>query len=191
MHSPTFIFQCQNAMSDSDCDYLVNMADKIIASNPSQHSSIPDVGNGNRRKDWFLSVNQHNPEAARNINQVLQSCLNQYVEEYMGICYSGRFMSFTQKLQVTPAGGGFHNWHNEHTHHATCDRVLAWMIYLNDLPDGEGETEFLHQRTRINAEKGKCVMFPSGFTHCHRGNPPLTTTKYIVTGWYNLVQDID
>lgn len=190
MHSPTFISEYPNALSNSECEYLIQMSDKVMSSNPAQFASNMDVGNGNVRKDWFMSVNQYNPEAARNINQVLQNCLNQYAEEYLGIAYSGAFMSIHQKLQVTPPGGGFYNWHNEHTHSATCDRVLAWMFYLNDMPEGEGETEFLHQRCRIKAEKGKCVMFPSGFTHCHRGNPPLTTTKYIVTGWYTLTQDM-
>ena len=67
----------------------------------------------------------------------------------------------------------------------SMERILAWMFYLNDIELG-GETEFLHQRLRIKPEKGKCVLFPASFTHCHRGNPPLAATKYIVTGWFKL-----
>ena len=76
------------------------------------------------------------------------------------------------------------NWHCEESHFVSSHRVLAWMIYLNDLPEGEGETEFLHQSVRLRPRKGDVVIFPAGFTHTHRGNPPLTTNKYIATGWY-------
>ena len=58
------------------------------------------------------------------------------------------------------------------------------MIYLNDVPDGEGETEFLYQRRRIKPTKGTVVIFPAGYTHVHKGNTMFTTDKYILTGWY-------
>jgi len=27
------------------------------------------------------------------------------------------------------------------------------------------------------------LVWPSQFTHIHRGNPPLSNDKYIITGW--------
>ena len=60
--------------------------------------------------------------------------------------------------------------------------MLAWTIYLNDVPEG-GETEFLYQSQRVSPEKGKTCIFPAGFMHTHRGNPPLKKDKYIATGW--------
>ena len=32
------------------------------------------------------------------------------------------------------------------------------------------------------------IIFPAGFTHVHRGNPPIGGTKYIATTWA-VVQD--
>ena len=29
----------------------------------------------------------------------------------------------------------------------------------------------------------KGIMFPAGFTHTHRGNPPIGNPKYIATSW--------
>jgi hypothetical protein len=58
------------------------------------------------------------------------------------------------------------------------------MIYLNDMPDGEAETEFFHQRRRIKPTAGTVVIWPAGFTHTHKGNTVLTQDKYILTGWY-------
>ena len=139
------------------------------------------------RKDWFYFI--HNIiDWSIPINNILNQYLAEYTDEYMGAHYLGRYSSFDQKLQVTPPGGGFHNWHCEHSHYAWCDRILAWMFYLNDINVG-GETEFLHQRCRIKPEKGKLVLFPAAFTHAHRGNPPLKDTKYIVTGWFNLCRE--
>lgn len=188
MQSPSFIGEYEKAMPDEMCDYLINMADQLISHNPSQFMT-DDPQYGGKRKDFTLNVGSHNPEAAREINNVIQSCLEEYTREYIGINHSRRFMSWWQKLQVTPPMGGFHEWHNEHAHIETCDRVLTWMVYLNDLPEGEGETEFLHQCLRVRPKKGTALLWPAGWTHCHRGNPPHTTQKYVVTGWYNLVQD--
>jgi hypothetical protein len=56
------------------------------------------------------------------------------------------------------------------------------MLYLNTVTEG-GETEFLYQSKRVKAEKGTIVLCPTGFTHTHRGNPPLTGTKYLMNTW--------
>ena len=185
VHTPTFIAEYPNALDNGFCDKLMQYADNCLSMNPTLNRSQPQ-GNTetSRRKDWFLFI--HNlKDFAIPINAILDQCLEQYTDEYMGIYYTGRYSSFYQKLQVTPPGGGFHNWHCEHAATDSMERVLAWMFYLNDIELG-GETEFLHQRLRIKPEKGKCVLFPASFTHCHRGNPPLADTKYIITGWFKL-----
>jgi len=32
-------------------------------------------------------------------------------------------------------------------------------------------------------KKGDCIIFPTAYTHTHRGNPPIGGDKYIITGW--------
>ena len=64
------------------------------------------------------------------------------------------------------------------------NRVLTYIIYLNDIEEG-GETELLHKRVRIKPKTGRIVIFPAGFPYVHRGNPPLTGVKYILTSWIN------
>jgi hypothetical protein len=56
------------------------------------------------------------------------------------------------------------------------------MVYLNDIEDG-GETEFLYLSKRVKPVTGRVLLWPAGYTHTHRGNPPLKDTKYIITGW--------
>ena len=67
-----------------------------------------------------------------------------------------------------------------------CHRILAWTLYLNDIPEGEGETEFLWQATKVKPKAGLLCIFPASFTHTHRGNPVYSTNKYIATGWFTI-----
>ena len=86
------------------------------------------------------------------------------------------------KVQRVRAGGGFHAWHSEWSKENST-RQLVYQVYLNDLPDGEGETEFIYQGVRCKPEVGKLIIWPAGWTHTHRGNPNYSEDKYVVTGW--------
>jgi hypothetical protein len=89
------------------------------------------------------------------------------------------------KLQRTPPMGGYHTWHYESANGPdTWPRELVWLIYLNDLPEGEGETEFLYQRRRVRPTQGTVIFWPAGLTHVHRGLTVYTHPKYVLTGWY-------
>ena len=59
------------------------------------------------------------------------------------------------------------------------------MTYLNNVDNGG--TEFLFQKLKIPAKKGLTLIWPSDFTHTHRGVVSKTQEKYIVTGWMNYV----
>lgn len=89
------------------------------------------------------------------------------------------------KIQKTEPGGGYHLWHVEHGVKLAdmSDRVIVFTVYLNDVEEG-GETEFLFQKQRCKAKKGRICLFPAFFPYVHRGNPPLSGDKYIATGWF-------
>jgi hypothetical protein len=86
------------------------------------------------------------------------------------------------RIQKTIPGQGFHKWHFESYDRFVSNRVVAWSLFLNDVDYG-GEMEFLYYSKRIKAKLGRLVIWPAGFTHVHRGNPPLSGEKYILTGW--------
>ena len=58
-------------------------------------------------------------------------------------------------------------------------------------PERGGETEFLHQSMRIEPKVGQLVIWPAGFTHKHRGNPPLEGQKTYITGWFQMVPEFE
>jgi len=94
---------------------------------------------------------------------------------------------FTQlKLQKTLPTEGYHLWHIEHGKGFENEsRAFVFSIYLNDVEDG-GETEFLHFSKRVKPKTGRIVIWPASFPYVHRGNPPLSGEKYILTSWMRL-----
>jgi len=118
-----------------------------------------------------------------------QKILPAYINKYSG--YQDLFKDLRIyydgfNVQKTNPGEGYHMWHSEwHPAQEYFKRVLVWTLYLNDIEEG-GETEFLDIPFRFKPKKGSVLIFPSHATHLHRGNPPLSGTKYIATGWINV-----
>ena len=141
-------------------------------------------GLGNR-KDVSFYFERDDRTLAQETNQLLDRALALYMDEHPALGMQ-QFYSNVVKVQRTPPKGGFHLWHSERGNSENRARVLVWMIYLNDCPEGEGTTEFIEQGLRLQPEKGTIVFFPADWTHTHRGNPVYTQDKYIATCWYYL-----
>ena len=60
-------------------------------------------------------------------------------------------------------------------------RVLTFLWYLNDVEIG-GETAF-EGTYAIQPQAGKLILFPSSWTYTHCGKMPISSEKYIITGW--------
>jgi hypothetical protein len=60
------------------------------------------------------------------------------------------------------------------------------MIYLNTITD-KGETEFYYQHHSEPAVACKLIILPSDWTYLHRGVVSPSQTKYILTGWFNML----
>ena len=112
----------------------------------------------------------------------LRKCFECYVERY-GIEFSGIIHNDIFKIHKVRKSEGFHLWHYERSTGKDLERLIAYMTYL-DIPKEGGETEFLHQSLRIKPIVGRTLIWPAGFTHMHRGNPPLDGEKMYITGWF-------
>ena len=100
--------------------------------------------------------------------------------------YGVPFYYTSLKIQKTLPKEGYHIWHIEHTRGWENEpRAFVFSIYLNDVEDG-GETEFLNFSKRVKPKTGRIVIFPAGFPYVHRGNPPLSDEKYLLTSWMML-----
>ena len=109
--------------------------------------------------------------------------MGQYQEKYE---YFKCALAFKEpfNIQHYAPGEGFVNWHSERGMNQSHQRALVFMTYLNDVDDG-GQTQFLYQEKEVQPKKGLTVLWPTDFTHTHRGVTSPTQTKMIATGWYN------
>jgi hypothetical protein len=123
-------------------------------------------------------------ECVQNYLKELSNIIKDYVEKYMMIDVQAPWNLFEKfNIQKYPPNGGYFNWHFERDGYDIAHRMLVFMTYLNDIED-EGETEWVYQNLKVKPKKGLTVIWPSDWTHTHRGVPSKTETKFIITGWY-------
>ena len=117
----------------------------------------------------------------------LDICIDVYAEEYP-TCNNYGPWAIEESINIRKydPGQGFKSWHTERCNAAypTCHRHLAFMTYLNDVYY-DGGTEFKNQNKTYKARKGKTLIWPTDWTHTHRGIVSKSKTKYIVTGWFS------
>ena len=92
-------------------------------------------------------------------------------------------MNENYQIQKYPVGGGYKTWHFEKSDIKACKRLLVFMTYLNTVEDGG--TEFLYQKLITPAKKGLTFIWPSQFTHTHKGTISFSKEKIIITGWFS------
>ena len=119
-------------------------------------------------------------------NQVLE-VLDEYINDYPECNNYGAFgVKEPFIFKRYKPGQGYKCWHCERasSQPVASDRHLVFMTYLNDVTDA-GQTEFKIQKRKVNARKGKTLIWPVDWTHTHRGIVSPTQSKYIVGGWFS------
>jgi len=136
--------------------------------------------------DWAHTQNQYHYDFGLCdyfYKKIFEVYTTQYIEKYQMLKQSDQHSPKGMSVQRTRPHQGYHAWHAEASDQSSSTRVVNYMLYLNDVEEG-GETEFLYQGVKLKPETGKVVIFPTGFTYPHRGNPIYKGVKYIITGWY-------
>ena len=117
----------------------------------------------------------------------LRSSIQTYKKEYPALenKIEPWTVSKTFKIQKYLPNEGYFKEHCEHGDKHS-NRVLAWMIYLNDVTDG-GQTVFPTQDVKFQPKEGDILIWPAYWTHTHNGITSKTQTKYILTGWFEFI----
>lgn len=179
-----FIYEKENAITKDFCEKIIESGKQVIESGAlTRHhqgkSQFPTRSFG--RHDIQVFMPEDMPTHFGEIQDAVFDALKEYGEEINSV-YNAILVCPVMKFQYTPLTGGYSVWHIEQGEGEASPRVLAWSIALNDVESG-GETEFLYQGARYQPKAGSLLMWPAGVTHPHRGNPPISNDKFIVTGW--------
>jgi hypothetical protein len=147
--------------------------------------------------DMIIPSTKSWEEISSLLSKELQSHLNQYINTInqkdnflppnnYGMTYShlnGQLhVNSNFMIQKYEKEKGKYTYHTDGTSNNTSQRVITFLWYLNDVEEG-GETEFFGGSFQIKPETGKILLFPATWTFPHRGNCPISSDKYIITGW--------
>ena len=180
-----FVGVFEDAYSEDYCDSVIEYFETTRAMGCSRTRQEEDSGVLKLAKDdsFVWGTIHQAPGLIPHFNNIFWGCYGEYADKYDALKSSDQHNNYAFKVQKTEIGQGYHVWHYESgTRQNASTRLLTWILYLNDVEEG-GETEFLYYPKRIKPKKGTLILWPAAFTHTHRGNPPISNSKYIVTGW--------
>ena len=158
----------KNLLSEKDCQKVIDETkDKLVQT--SLHT------------DW--SYEYYNMPANEFTHSISKTIVEKYVQTFPEInltadpwtCKEFRFKHF-------PPGHSFNKWHSEHTKEYPY-RIACIILYLSTHDCG---TEF-YDGTVVKSNAGSAIIFPTSWTHTHRGQMcPLRKSRYIMSAYIHL-----
>ena len=183
--SEDFIRVYDDFVDQNYCEKIINYFEWCSTKNRTHGRTSSKIAKEDESLalNYEMSFNRDNLPYVQDFSEkFFDVAYREYVKEFPILDDFERHKIFTYKVQKTVPGSGYHVWHSESGSREFGTRIGVYILYLNDAISG-GETEFLYQKSRIEPVTGRLVIFPSCYTHVHRGNPPLSGDKYLMTGW--------
>ncbi len=130
-------------------------------------------------------INMEGNEIFKRYFDSLFSCYQDYIIQWPFLkTFAGNLHVSNFNIQRYQCGQHFQHTHTERSSLSTLHRVFAWMTYLNDVEITQGgSTYFNHYDLEVQPKKGLTLIWPSEWTHAHKGNVLDAGSKYIITGW--------
>jgi len=195
MNFDDFIYVKDNVISKKICNDIIN---RYESDNRKQHGMV-GIGSDKKIVDSTLKtstdllVSEH--EEWKDIDNILCHVVTDMIQDYINHTYE-----FFNKLSPRPRPfhgdgfsdsgynvkgyepGGYFHWHDDFAISETGNvRMIAMLIYLNDIGiGGGGYTEFISGK-KVRPSAGRILMFPSTWNFIHRGVSPKKNKKYIIS----------
>jgi len=181
-----FIQVYENVLESNTCKELI----ELYENNQYYHIKYENSGYPN-----FTELNLSENAKVKKTNKKEKVCniLVDKIVEYRNKYYEyidSPFLPSEHDLEdfrikkYKPDGEDYFDTHVDAHNLDTCSRYISFLFYLNDVDCG-GETEFVG--LTIKPEIGKLVIFPPLWMFPHRGNPPISGPKYILSSYLHYV----
>ena len=184
-----FIGVYENYLTKEECNRAIQLFENQDKFNKTVNRIGSEQSSILKKQDQQFFVAPHNFECwweeLKSLILNVDTALKHYIKNTgIGDAYgTEKFFYTSLKIQKTLPTEGYHVWHLEHgSGYENEKRALVFSVYLNDVEEG-GETEFLHFSKRVKPKTGRIVIWPAAFPYVHRGNPPLSGEKYMLTSW--------
>lgn len=170
----------ENSLESEVCDFLIQLFD----GQPQLHERVE-----NDYKPNFTQLNlTENCKISRDVdlmhNEIIKKSFayrDKYYEHVDKRVFpeSHAFEQFRIK-KYNPGGDDMFDTHVDVKDYSSARRYLAFFWYLNDVDEG-GKTVFTG--LSITPKKGTLIMFPPLWMFPHKGEPPVSGPKYILSGY--------
>lgn len=195
-----YIYTNENSLSRDFCDKVIELYDKydktdkrpgqtVSGVNPLVKTTTDLVTYDAMWSDFNVTLSnelisnisiysemlQHDDYKGSNNNT--SGAINYKVIDPLKIVRNSHFM--IQKYQKNV---GRYIYHNDYLVTSNYEnRIITYLWYLNDVVEG-GETAF-SGTYNIRPRCGTLLLFPACWTFPHCGKMPISSDKYIITGW--------
>lgn len=186
-----YIYINENSLSKDLCDEIINKF-QIEKTNNNTNKGVTGRGlniNVKDTNDFLIEMQNEWKDIRKCLEFELVYNLKKYTKQvntpYSDISYNvvPQQMFFkTFQLQEYLKNEGLFIYHDDGMYEENYSyRVLTYIWYLNDVEQG-GETEIC-LNYKIKPTKGKLLIFPASWMYPHCGKMPISSNKYIITGW--------
>lgn len=169
-----------NTLDTATCHGIIDFFERSPVKTPSV-TGVAGVLHAARRSHGVHLDSQNGGPLFQAVLTAMQRCFAAYVAKYEELRpHPSVFEAFGIYRYQNESEG--YDWHSDGMDPGLRYRFVSAVLYLNTVKEG-GETEFRYQNRKVAAEQGTLILFPSGWTHIHRGCPPRSGPKYVLVTW--------
>ena len=201
MKNDKYIYLNKNSLAPEVCNDIIQLYENESSS--SKHPGLTQAGLNKNVKDtvdfnipindekWYKYYKLLNKELSVNLKKYFSTLnngtdfnnTNQLTDNTYIFFENTKLISKTFMIQKYTKNVGKYIYHNDFRIDLNENkyRILTFLWYLNTVEDG-GETAF-GEDLKIKPEIGKLLIFPASWTYPHSGKMPISSDKYIITGW--------
>ena len=170
----------ENALEPDICNFLISLFDQV----PDKHERHDNDGKPNFTQFNFTENRELTPEVSQVHNHIIKKIF-EYRDKYYEFVDKRVFpeehaLEQFRIKKYEPNDVDQFDTHVDVVDYGTARRFLSFMWYLNDVESG-GKTIF--KDVQIQPKQGTLIMFPPLWMYPHKGECPISGTKYIMSAY--------